>query len=189
LRVGRSFLQKKSFLEEFDKQNLIYLSPESPNVLLEIDPGKIFIIGGIVDHNRLKGLSYKTASEKGIYSARLPIEEYFGETIPNSLNSNHVFQILMDMAIHKDWEKVLKMHVPGRYLKSKEKPESTKIQKSKREKSEVKKSTSTHPEASTENQDSNGTSASENAIPNAHLETKASEKEFLDNFEHKEDEE
>jgi len=128
------FSTEKSFLEEFDKEKLIYLSPESPHVLQVIDPEKacafleenfstnflqIYIVGGIVDHNRLKGLSYKTASELGIPSVRLPILENFGTSLPNSLNPNHVFEILQDMAQNNDWVKSLKNHIPVRYQKPK----------------------------------------------------------------------
>jgi hypothetical protein len=34
--------------------NLVYLSPDSPNVLQTINPDDIYILGGIADHNRLK---------------------------------------------------------------------------------------------------------------------------------------
>lgn len=48
------FTSEKSFYEVFDKKDLVYLSPESPNVLTEIDHAKVYVIGGLVDHNRLK---------------------------------------------------------------------------------------------------------------------------------------
>uniref|UniRef100_A0A6B2L7W6 tRNA (guanine(9)-N(1))-methyltransferase n=1 Tax=Arcella intermedia TaxID=1963864 RepID=A0A6B2L7W6_9EUKA len=122
------FSTEKSFTEEFDIEKIIYLSPDSPNVLTELDKEKIYIIGGIVDHNRLKNVTYKSATERNIQTARLPLVEYLKESIGNSLNPNHVFSILMDQARLNDWETVLSTHVPSRYITSK-KPQKAPKQK------------------------------------------------------------
>jgi Trm5-related predicted tRNA methylase len=42
------------FLECFDKNNVIYLTSDSPNILETVENDKIYIIGCMVDHNRLK---------------------------------------------------------------------------------------------------------------------------------------
>eukprot|EP01125_Pyxidicula_operculata_P022563 TRINITY_DN932_c0_g1_i2.p1 TRINITY_DN932_c0_g1~~TRINITY_DN932_c0_g1_i2.p1 ORF type:complete len:221 (-),score=26.45 TRINITY_DN932_c0_g1_i2:316-978(-) len=54
------FNSDKNVSMEFDKTNLVYLSPDSPNLLDKIDHSKVYVIGGIVDHNRLKVHSYIT---------------------------------------------------------------------------------------------------------------------------------
>lgn len=38
----------------FKPEDIVYLSSESETVLHEIDPAKIYVIGALVDHNRLK---------------------------------------------------------------------------------------------------------------------------------------
>jgi tRNA (guanine9-N1)-methyltransferase len=45
-------------------------------VLDELDLKKIYIIGGLVDRNRWKGITMKKASEQGIQTAKLPIGSY-----------------------------------------------------------------------------------------------------------------
>jgi Trm5-related predicted tRNA methylase len=49
----------EKFNEVFPQSSLVYLSPDSPNVLEQLDPTKVYVIGGLVDHNKLKvGKSY-----------------------------------------------------------------------------------------------------------------------------------
>ena len=48
------------------KENLVYLTADAETVLEELDPKKIYIVGGLVDHNRWKGITMKKVEEKGI---------------------------------------------------------------------------------------------------------------------------
>ncbi|KAB5519036.1 hypothetical protein DKX38_023355 [Salix brachista] len=58
------------------KENLVYLTADSETVLDELDLKKIYIVGGLVDRNRWKGLTMKKANEQGIQTAKLPISSY-----------------------------------------------------------------------------------------------------------------
>lgn len=66
----------RHYSECFAREELVYLTAESPTVLHRLDPQKVYVIGGIVDHNRLKGLCHQLATHAGIATARLPIPEY-----------------------------------------------------------------------------------------------------------------
>lgn len=58
------------------KHNLVYLTADSGNVLEVLDPKKYYIVGGLVDRNRWKGITMKKAEEQGIQTAKLPIGNY-----------------------------------------------------------------------------------------------------------------
>lgn len=50
------------YQEDFPKDKLVYLTADSENLATNLDPTDIFIIGGIVDHNRHKLLTLNKAN-------------------------------------------------------------------------------------------------------------------------------
>lgn len=70
--------EKRSYIEALraQKSNLVYLTADSETVLDELDINKIYIVGGLVDRNRWKGITMKKAQDQGIQTARLPIGSY-----------------------------------------------------------------------------------------------------------------
>ena len=45
---------EENYFDVFNKEDIIYLSSDSPNVLTDMQAGKAYIIGGLVDHNHHK---------------------------------------------------------------------------------------------------------------------------------------
>jgi len=84
------------YIEYFskEKENLVYLTADTDNVLHTLDPKKIYIIGGLVDKNRHKGLCAKKAAEQGIAMARLPLEEHIQINSRKVITVNQIFEIL-----------------------------------------------------------------------------------------------
>lgn len=67
-----------------EKGSIIYLTSDAEETIQSLDPKLSYVIGGIVDRNRLKGATYKKAKELGIRTAKLPIKEHF------ALSATHV---------------------------------------------------------------------------------------------------
>lgn len=53
------------FASEADKRRLVYLTADTDDVLKTFDQNGVYIIGGIVDHNRLKGSTRKKVRRAG----------------------------------------------------------------------------------------------------------------------------
>lgn len=68
----------RSYIEALSDRNedLIYLTADSETVLEELDLKKVYVIGGLVDRNRWKGITLKKAEEQGIQTAKLPIGNF-----------------------------------------------------------------------------------------------------------------
>uniref|UniRef100_A0A1I7ZWG5 Translation machinery-associated protein 7 homolog n=1 Tax=Steinernema glaseri TaxID=37863 RepID=A0A1I7ZWG5_9BILA len=95
-------------------KKVVYLTAESDNVLTDLDEKCVYVIGGIVDHNAHKGLSYRIAQEKGYDHARLPISEYIKLTTRKVLTINHVFEILLHYTQSRDWKEAFLSVIPER---------------------------------------------------------------------------
>ena len=101
----------------------IYLTSDSPNTLSTLKPYSIYIIGGLVDKNRYKGICYKKAMEAGVKTAKLPIGDYMQMNSRFVLATNHVSEIIVRWLECGDWGKAFDRVVPkrkGGVLKEKE---------------------------------------------------------------------
>jgi tRNA (guanine9-N1)-methyltransferase len=103
----------------FPIDKLIYLTPDSENLLEKVEHDKVYIIGGIVDDNQLKGLSLGKAIAQGIAHAKLPIKETLPSFRNQSLNINHIVEILLRLGDGLDMKTALEQVVPQRYVSPK----------------------------------------------------------------------
>lgn len=74
--------ERLSYIEIFKerKDDLVYMTPDAETVLDDIDPKKLYILGGLVDRTRQKGVTIKKARSQRIQTAKLPIQEYLKES-------------------------------------------------------------------------------------------------------------
>ena len=102
------------FQDKLDK--VIYLTSDSDNVLTTLENDKIYVIGGIVDRNRLKRAAIDRANALNVKTARLPIDAYLKE-MPSTrvLTCNHVYDLLLKYREYGgDWKKSLMEVLPSR---------------------------------------------------------------------------
>lgn len=118
----------KSYLEVFSdnglnyKEQFVYLSGDSEESLPEVDEllrdeSKIFVIGGLVDHNRHKNLCHKRASELQIKTAKLPLKEHIKLSQRHVLSTFAVFEIMLHvLSSRKQWPEALQLAIPKRKI-------------------------------------------------------------------------
>ncbi|KAL2524136.1 tRNA (guanine-N1-)-methyltrnsferase [Abeliophyllum distichum] len=108
--------ENRSYIEAFQdqKEKLVYLTADSENVLNELDPKAIYIIGGLVDRNRWKGITMRKAEEQGIQTAKLPIGDYLKMSSSQVLTVNQVVEIILKFLEAKDWKDSFFQVIPQR---------------------------------------------------------------------------
>ncbi len=113
---------------------LVYLTGDSEETLSTLDNNTTYIIGGIVDRNRLKRAAIDRAeaiassSTLPIKTARLPLNEHLDfKASTRVLTCNHVFEILLKFREngYQDWGKAVLSVLPDRKdIHQKEKEQS-----------------------------------------------------------------
>lgn len=93
---------------------VIYLTSDSPHTLTTLDPYSTYIIGGLVDKNRHKGICYRTAMDRGVKTAKLPIGQYMEMNSRFVLATNHVVEIMIRYLECGDWGEAFMKVVPKR---------------------------------------------------------------------------
>jgi len=96
--------------------DLVYLTADSPNAITELENGKKYIVGAIVDKNRYKGLCHKKAVAQGVATAKLPIGEYVSMASRFVLTTNQVVEIMIRWLECRDWEKAFLEVIPRRKM-------------------------------------------------------------------------
>jgi tRNA (guanine9-N1)-methyltransferase len=95
-------------------RDIVYLTSDSPYTLERLEPNTIYVIGGLVDRNREKGLCYRRARERGIRTARLPIGQYMLMQSRKVLATNHVVEIMLKWLECEDWGQAFTSVIPKR---------------------------------------------------------------------------
>ncbi|XP_027709137.1 tRNA methyltransferase 10 homolog A isoform X2 [Vombatus ursinus] len=107
-------IKPEHYSELMKKEDLVYLTSDSPNILKELDESKAYVIGGLVDHNHHKGITYKQASEHGIHHAQLPLGDFVKMNSRKVLAVNHVFEIILEYLETRDWQEAFFSILPQR---------------------------------------------------------------------------
>ncbi|KAK6932867.1 tRNA methyltransferase TRMD/TRM10-type domain [Dillenia turbinata] len=108
--------ESKSYIEvlQDQKEKLVYLTPDSETILDDLDPKNIYIVGGLVDRNRWKGITMKKATDQGIQTAKLPIGNYLKLSSSQVLTVNQVVEILLKFLETRDWKTSFFQVIPQR---------------------------------------------------------------------------
>ncbi|XP_036828281.1 tRNA methyltransferase 10 homolog C, partial [Oncorhynchus mykiss] len=98
----------------FPRDDLVYLTADSPNVLRTFDNSKVYVVGSMVDRSIQSGLSLANAKRLKLNTARLPLDDFLQwETGAKNLTLDQMIRILLTLKESGRWEEALE-HVPKR---------------------------------------------------------------------------
>ncbi|XP_037650017.1 tRNA methyltransferase 10 homolog C [Sebastes umbrosus] len=101
-------------VDRFPREQLVYLTADSPNVLRKFDHSKVYIVGALVDRSIQSGLSLANAKRLNLATARLPLDEFLHwEMGAKNLTLDQMIRILLTMKDTGKWQEALKF-VPKR---------------------------------------------------------------------------
>ena len=116
------FRTEKSLTDHFNsiKEKLIYLTPDAPTPLEDLETDKVYVIGGLVDDSVQKDTTKSYAAHEKIATARLPIQEHCSKNSKGNhsfkqiLTINQVFEALLAFYSSKNWSSALGRTIPQR---------------------------------------------------------------------------
>ncbi|KAM9832800.1 RNA (guanine-9-)-methyltransferase domain-containing protein 2 [Syngnathus typhle] len=107
-------IKLEHYSEVLAKEDVVYLTSDSPNVLKELDPKKAYVIGGLVDHNHHKGITMERAQNLGLCHAQLPLDSFVQMNSRKVLAVNHVFEIILAYVEKGSWQDAFFSVLPPR---------------------------------------------------------------------------
>ena len=114
---GLTIHENKIEQDSRPRDNFIYLTADAEEELAfeKLTSNHVLVIGGFVDRNRHKGLTFKKATELGIKTAKLPLKNFVHLIASQVLTVNHVVDILATAyQTGGDWETAVKKVIPER---------------------------------------------------------------------------
>lgn len=112
--TGVDFLEEAYSIE--DPSRMVYLTSEATDVINVLDENHIYIIGGLVDRNRHKGICFEKAQSQGIKTAKLPIGDYMKMASRHVLTTNQVLEIMLYYRQSNNWLEAFKTAIPSRKM-------------------------------------------------------------------------
>ena len=103
--------------ELYCREQIVYLTADSDSELETLDPKKVYVVGGLVDRNRHKGVSHARAMSMSVGTARLPLSSSSYAVMPKGttvLTVNQMVEILLKFNCTGCWRQALLSVLPSR---------------------------------------------------------------------------
>ncbi|CAL1544539.1 unnamed protein product [Lymnaea stagnalis] len=112
-------VSEKSYLDLYDKDKLVYLSPDAKQVMTKFDPDAVYIIGAFNDKGIQKPVSYARAKKQGIKVMKFPLDQYLNWNLGTKcITLDQVMKIMTSLKNKESWLDAFKKSVPKRKLRN-----------------------------------------------------------------------
>mmetsp|Transcript_11422 Transcript_11422/g.26102 ORF Transcript_11422/g.26102 Transcript_11422/m.26102 type:complete len:108 (+) Transcript_11422:351-674(+) len=103
-------------------QSLVYLTADSDEEIESIDDDTIYVVGGLVDRNRHKGATLRTALESEVKTKKIAVRKYVDLAHGSSevLTLNQVFGIILRLREGQSMMDACYHSIPNRKKKTNE---------------------------------------------------------------------
>lgn len=106
------FIHEHDITEAVSPERLVYLSPNSENILEKYNAQDCYVIGCIVDRGPKPPLTLTKATELNIRTARLPIDKFVTFHSYKTLTLNQVTRILLTARQSSNWQREIIHIIP-----------------------------------------------------------------------------
>lgn len=93
------------FSDIFDKDKLVILTNDSPNVLTELEAEVHYVLGAVNRRSHSNPFMQTKAKEQNIRTARLPFENFRRFRAHKSLPIEQLTDILLEVRHSRDWNR------------------------------------------------------------------------------------
>jgi len=104
----------ENITEICNAKDIVVLSPDAELELEEVDPGKVYVICGLVDISVRKNESWCYAQRSGFEVRKLPVKKVLSLYNNCILNVNTVVEALIGWLETRSWEHALSVTIPKR---------------------------------------------------------------------------
>lgn len=107
----------KPALETFPRDEVVLLTPDAREPLLELHPEKVYVIAGFIDRSVKKNHVLRVAKNARVAHVRLPLREHAPlSNVHPILDVVSVVQILGRVSNGVSWEEAFKQTIPNRFI-------------------------------------------------------------------------
>ena len=98
--------------------DIVWLSPDAEEPLTSLEPGSVYVLGGLIDRSVLKGASLRECTRQGATRVRrLPLREFAPRPdVHPILSLPACWSILADVNGGASWEEAIAAALPARYV-------------------------------------------------------------------------
>ena len=108
-------LNSNDYVDQFPKEKLVILTPDSPHNLDKFNPNDHYVINAIVDRGDKVPLSMAKAKRYNLRTARLPLDKYRSVRLNNRLTLNQIFLVMLEMKTSQNWDKAFNYIAPRKF--------------------------------------------------------------------------